>query len=369
VSNENNRNLREDQVSSGPYSSVVQCECMAFCCLGGGRKVEAMAGEVMGNGKKVPDYIKECGAELSTMKNAQGLTLATYEWPAKTDKPRGVVFLVHGISVHLVYEFVQSVFFDGKEETFENLKTGLPKYENSWVERLNEEGFIVAGLDHQSYGLSEGARGLDHFYEEFEDLVKDAIQFRHQISEKYPELPVYIMGSSMGGCIATRVVEDDKDFECAGLMLIAPMLSIETIKKKPINKILLPISGVVSAVVPTVRVAPKAAHPQKVLRDHLASFELNEGQHHVRSRVAAQVNAAVEHVQSKFDLIKAPLLTIHSKHDTFTDPEGSQLIMDKCLSSDKTMKLLDDKRFWHMLPLEPGNSMVIDMIAEWISSR
>ncbi len=39
-------------------------------------------------------------------------------------------------------------------------------------------GFAVCGIDSQSCGFSEGVSGLRNFFESFDDLVADVIQFR-----------------------------------------------------------------------------------------------------------------------------------------------------------------------------------------------
>ena len=51
-------------------------------------------------------------------------------------------------------------------------------YQGSWIERLNNAGVSVAGFDMQGCGFSEGLRGLRSFFESFEDVIADAVQFR-----------------------------------------------------------------------------------------------------------------------------------------------------------------------------------------------
>ena len=54
-------------------------------------------------------------------------------------------------------------------------KPGSPaKYRNSWVEKLNQEGFSVCGIDQQGCGFSEG---LECYVERFDHYVDDVLQF------------------------------------------------------------------------------------------------------------------------------------------------------------------------------------------------
>ncbi len=52
------------------------------------------------------------------------------------------------------------------------------QYSGSWIEKWNQAGISVAGFDMQSCGFSEGLKGLRNFFESFDDIIADAIQFR-----------------------------------------------------------------------------------------------------------------------------------------------------------------------------------------------
>jgi alpha-beta hydrolase superfamily lysophospholipase len=51
-------------------------------------------------------------------------------------------------------------------------------YEGSWIQLLNASGFAVCGIDTQSCGFSEGVSGIRNYFESFDDLVADVVQFR-----------------------------------------------------------------------------------------------------------------------------------------------------------------------------------------------
>lgn len=121
-------------------------------------------------------------------------------------------------------------------------------YKNSWIEKLNENGFTFIGIDNQSHGLSDGARNQRCFVENFDNFVFDAVKalemFINECKEKNELKPIIIMGTSMGGCIALRTIETiyklnknwKDNIKC--LALISPMISIENQKRKLINRIL-----------------------------------------------------------------------------------------------------------------------------------
>lgn len=50
-------------------------------------------------------------------------------------------------------------------------------YEGSWVQEWNKSGYSVCGLDLQGHGRSDGYKGLPWFFNSFDDLVDDVLQF------------------------------------------------------------------------------------------------------------------------------------------------------------------------------------------------
>lgn len=219
-------------------------------------------------------YTQNVNAELGTFTNAQGLELHSYEWAAK-GAAKGVVLLIHGVSSHLSFEYLKRVDF--VTDSYEGATfLSEPKYDGSWVEALNEDGLVCTGFDAQGYGLSQpGPGGTPFFFEKFDDLITDLIQFRGMIQAKFPDLPIHVVGLSMGGCMAARLIEVD-DFAYAGCILMAPMLSLDQIKAKPLNKVMLPLAGFMSRVAPKLRLAAKQPHPVKEMRDLFDNDPLTE---------------------------------------------------------------------------------------------
>jgi hypothetical protein len=143
--------------------------------------------------------------KVATFVNALGLNLACYFWPATTAEPKAVVQLCHGNGA-FVMEYLRTQVSSAcgylmplqlSDVTCigcgsaaarlmieilhaHNLQgAGRPLvYSGSWIKRLNNAGISVAGFDMQGCGFSEGLRGLRSFFESFEDIIADALQFR-----------------------------------------------------------------------------------------------------------------------------------------------------------------------------------------------
>jgi alpha-beta hydrolase superfamily lysophospholipase len=113
-------------------------------------------------------------------------------WPA--DDPARLVVLVHGYGEH------------------------IGRYEHV-AEALVARGAAVVGPDHVGHGRSAGDPAL---VEDFEAVVDD---LRAVVQNARGDLPVVMVGHSMGGLIATRYAQRHRE-DLAGLVLSAPAIGI-----------------------------------------------------------------------------------------------------------------------------------------------
>lgn len=94
------------------------------------------------------------------------------------ENPKGVVQIIHGMGEH-------SLRYDSTARWF------------------NENGYIVYADDHRGHGYSaDSLEDLGSIEGGFEALVKDEKYMTDFILRIYPDLPVYILGHSMGSFIA-----------------------------------------------------------------------------------------------------------------------------------------------------------------------
>ncbi len=102
-------------------------------------------------------------------KSKDGLKLYARAWTS--EQAKGVVALVHGMGEHIDrYDHLANYF--------------------------NAAGFSVLGFDHRGHGQSEGKRGHTPNFEAYLDDVEVLLT---QTRTRFPNLPIFLYGHSMGG--------------------------------------------------------------------------------------------------------------------------------------------------------------------------
>ena len=124
----------------------------------------------------------------SSFKTADGLNIFTRSWTPK-GTPRAVIVLVHGFNAHSGYM--------------------------TWAaEQFAAHGLAAYALDLRGRGRSDGER---FYIEKFSDYTGDVDQLVEIARAENPGLPVYVLGHSAGGVIASTYVFEHQD-KIAGLI-------------------------------------------------------------------------------------------------------------------------------------------------------
>jgi len=293
--------------------------------------------------------------------NAQGLKLHAYH-AATLEEVRGIVVLTHGIKAHAMFEW------NNADESGQHCN-----FNGSISDRLTSMGFHVFAFDQQSHGLSEGLSGKRCYVSEFDDVARDLLQFAG-LARKFVEetieaknLPLFALGESMGGGVVCRAAQMEGS-AFAGLVLLAPMLSVENLAKNRMNRIMRPIGGFLSTVAPKARLLylpPAEKFPE--IHAQFKADSLNDSSQFVRTRTAMTMVRFCESIIHECADIQTPFLTMHSQDDTLVDPESSAVLMRDSKTADKEFVHLD--HMWHAFLHEPGSEEVVAKIAEWIGKR
>ena len=102
---------------------------------------------------------------------------------------------------------------------------------------LNEAGAVVYAPDHHGHGRSVGDRAV---VDDVDSLAADVAKVAELANREHDELPVVVIGHSLGGMIATRLVQKQQA-HIAALVLSAPVVGdnpdlLALAKTKPIKE-------------------------------------------------------------------------------------------------------------------------------------
>jgi alpha-beta hydrolase superfamily lysophospholipase len=271
----------------------------------------------------------------TSIKTGDGLDLFTQAWIPAGD-PRGVLVLVHGLKDHSA------------------------RY-GALVKALTARGVAVHTQDLRGHGRSGGERV---WVDEFGQYVQDVAKVADQARAAYPGKPVFVMGHSMGGAIATLYALQQGP-ALAGLVLSAPALK----PGKDVSGFLIGVTKFVNLLASRAKVLDlddtKFSRDPKVVEGMRSDPLIHQPPG--PARTARELLVTLELLQTDALKVAVPLLCLHGSADVVTDPDGCRNLVKQAAAKDKTLRIYDG--FWHDLAHEPGGAAVVRDVAEWLVAR
>ena len=271
----------------------------------------------------------------TTWKSRDGLDIFAEGWEPTVILPKAVVCLVHGLGEH------------------------VSRYAHV-AEALGREGFVVLGADLRGHGRSGGPRG---HISSIEDFMQDIDVLFEQARTRYPDLPLYLYGHSLGGI---QVLHYGLTRKPKVKGVIATSSGLHTAIEQQAMKVLM--AKVLGSLLPSVAIPsgldPKTiSHDEKVVQayinDPLVHDKISLGFGKVMIGVTAWTLAHA----GEFSL---PLLLMHGKADALAFPSSSTEfaapLKEKC-----TLVLWEDA--YHELHNEPIKDEVFKTMTLWMDAR
>eukprot|EP00042_Codosiga_hollandica_P031664 m.194243 g.194243 ORF g.194243 m.194243 type:complete len:325 (-) comp53699_c0_seq3:68-1042(-) len=231
-------------------------------------------------------------------------------------------------------------------------------------------GIGVFMIDHEGHGFSEGLRA---YIESYDGLVQDFSQYVNSVATAYPNVPLFVIGKSMGGAIALSSSLQGAPLHniVTGAVLIAPMCKIADHLKPP--KWQVRMLKLLSWMFSKWRVVPVDDTEPLCYRDPVKYEESRvdtmkyRGKLHLRS--GFQLYEATLRIAKQISSVTLPFLVVHGKGDRVTEPMFSQELHERAASTDKTILLYED--MYHAILDEPdgGGERVMSDILTWLLAR
>ncbi|MEA3325882.1 MAG: alpha/beta hydrolase [Chloroflexota bacterium] len=232
---------------------------------------------------------------------------------------------------------------------------------NNVVNHLVPQGYALYGFDQIGHGKSEGER---EFVKGFEDYTDSLTVYLAMIREWLLEKPVFLLGHSMGGLIATYYLLDHAD-AFRGAIISAPLITVPD----NINQ------GTVIATKILSKLAPKMGMMQldanHISRDSevVQEYKNDPLVFHRKTpvRVMAEMLKAMIRVDEDMVQISTPIVLVQGGADKLVDPIGAKTLYERVNSKDKTLKLYDG--LYHEIFNEPERAQVLQDVANWLDAH
>jgi acylglycerol lipase len=267
-------------------------------------------------------------------KSCNGLDLYARSWEPD-GKPKAVIMLVHGHGEHLLrYEHV--------------------------ADALTEKGYAMLGFDLCGHGKSGGPRGHTMSYDA---LMDDIAAFSQQVEERYPGLPRFLYGHSMGGNLVINYALRRKP-EFRGVIATGPWFKLAFDTPGVQLTFLRLISSIAHGFSLHSPVnADNLTHDETAARAYTKDPLVHDI---ISARLLLMIHDsglwALEHA-AEFPL---PLLLMHGAADPITSAKASQEFAEK--AGDKvTFKLWDG--LYHEIHNEPEKAEVFKAMLDWLGKH
>lgn len=248
------------------------------------------------------------------------------------DDPSASVLLVHGFAEH-----------SGR---YEEVAT--------W---LASRGFAVHAFDHQGHGRSSGRRC---YVRRFSDLLDDAEQALAHARSAHRDLPLFVIGHSMGGLITASLAVERKP-EVSGFVTSGAALATPA----AMPRWRLWLIRALRRIAPTLSL-PSGLDPEGLSTDPAvvrAYLEDPLVERRITTSLAAELFATMARTSARASEVASPLLALHGEEDPICPPSGSRAFA----AATPRGRYLGFPGMRHEIFNEPGRESVFESMRKWLA--
>lgn len=239
---------------------------------------------------------------------------------------------------------------------------GLAEHSGRYMNVVNHFvplGYAVYGIDHFGHGKSDGTRA---YIERFQDFTASVKIYFDMIRQWQPELPIFLVGHSMGGLIGAAYLLDYQH-ELTGAILSGPAVKVPDGTSSLITIFLGKLFSALMPKLGLIRLeAEGVCRDPEVVKAYLNDPLVHTGK--VTARLSTELLRAMQHVTANASEISLPILIIQGSADRLVTPDNARMLYDSVGSVDKTIKIYDG--WYHELFNEPEHKQVLEEVEMWL---
>ena len=210
---------------------------------------------------------------------------------------------------------------------------GLGEHSGRYMNLVNAivpDGVTVYAFDHRGHGRS--AEKMVAHIDSWDEYRGDVAAFVQMVAATEADIPLFLMGHSMGGLIVTNYVLHHPD-GLRGAIISAPPLG-----EVDVSPVLRAVGKVMSVLKPDFAIA-SGLDVNSISRDPavVAAYESDPLVHgKVSARWSTEFFAAIDWTRAHAADFKLPVLMIHGEDDSLVPIAGSRAFFEQIKQEDKT---------------------------------
>lgn len=276
--------------------------------------------------------------------NQQGLKLFARTWNPTGDARANVVIL-HGTTLH------SGVYAPA-------------------AKALAAAGYRVFAYDLQGWGRSEG-KGADGYVDSFDDYAKDLYRVLNKMKVRYPDVPNFVMGESLGGTVALYgVLKKDLAFDGVITSAIGYKPHPELLGVRApgfINDANLTLAKWWGQGVPNAPIVGADTGIRMVIEDDALQAQLLADPYVSHGWLPAAYGSTLmeanDYIEAHLQELQQPILLLHGAQDILVPTASSEEIYERAASG---MKRLEIYNAPHALLLEQSQVQVVQDVVKFL---
>ncbi|WMJ79172.1 alpha/beta hydrolase [Clostridium sp. MB40-C1] len=250
------------------------------------------------------------------------------------DKMKAVIIIVHGLCEHLGrYDYV--------------------------TQKFNAFGYGVYRFDNRGHGRSGGERG---YVENFMNFIEDTDRIIELCSKENPDVPLFMLGHSMGGYISAAYGSKYKEKLKGQILLGAAVIELPIFQQLKEGRLF--------------ETSPREKSPnvlsKLICRDPMVVKEYENDPLVLKETTFKLLGEifvnGVKWLNSNIKNYTYPCLILHGEKDEIVINEASKWMYSNIPSTDKTLKVYD-KCYHEILNEKEEKDLIIGDIHNWIEDR
>jgi len=271
---------------------------------------------------------------IITLQVNSGYQIFSQIWESENPS-KGVIVLVHGLGEH------------------------SDRYCTHFANYFSNEGYSILTFDLPGHGKSSGKKGHIKEYGDFDELLSAGISYA---KNKYPSLPIFVYGHSLGGLIALEYsIQVNPNIN--GVIASAPVMDVY----EPVRPAKLFLAKIMNTVFPSFSL-DSGLNRNMLSRDKSVIEKYNSDplvHGHTSARMGLYIIEKGKFVRNNANNVSVPTLIMVGSAEGVVSKKAIHVFCDQ---SDNCVEKIWTG-LYHELHNEPEYLNVLEFTSEWIDSH